>query len=423
MDYDPEKLQTILVNLLSNAIKLTPSGGRIFVQIEEIEEKNEPWLSLQVQDTGTGIESEKLSHIFDRFYQADDSSTRQGGGTGIGLALVRELVLLLEGRVFASSPGRDAGMQGAVFTVLLPVRRHPDTTTPARPADFPDLPAPYMLPEDAPAQVPADESDKRPVVLIVEDHAEVADYVVSCLRDTYRTLLARNGRAGIEQALEYIPDLIVSDVMMPEKDGFEVCALLKNDERTSHIPIVLLTARAGVEDRISGLRRGADAYLAKPFHPEELRVVLANLLELRHRLQAKYSALGLRHLDSGSPDAQAPAIKNAEPDLEDAFLQKLRAVVESRLSQPDLSVEEISRMVGMSYPVVHRKVTALTGRSLTLYMRAVRLQQARILLADPALSIADVAYETGFNDPKFFSRVFSEEYGMSPSAFRKSLRI
>lgn len=423
MDYDPEKLQTILVNLLSNAIKFTPSGGRILVQIEETEEKSEPWLSLQVQDTGTGIESEKLSHIFDRFYQADDSPTRQSGGTGIGLALVRELVLLQEGRVFANSPGRDADTQGAVFTVLLPVRRHPDTTIPVRPADFSDLPAPFMLPEDAPAHVPDDESDKRPVVLIVEDHAEVADYVVSCLHDTYRTLLARNGRTGIEQALEYIPDLIVSDVMMPEKDGFEVCELLKNDERTSHIPIVLLTARAGVEDRISGLRRGADAYLAKPFHPEELRVVLANLLELRQKLQAKYSKLGLRHVDSGVPDAQTPALKNTEPDQEDVFLQKLRAVVESRLSQTDLSVEEISRMVGMSYPVVHRKVTALTGRSLTLYMRAVRLQQARILLADPALSIADVAYETGFNDPKFFSRVFSEEYRMTPSAFRQSLRI
>jgi len=184
---------------------------------------------------------------------------------------------------------------------------------------------------------------------------------------------------------------------------------------------VLLTARAGVEDRIAGLRRGADAYLSKPFHPEELLVVLSNLLDLRLKLQAKY----MDHSGPGAASGTKAPVADQEtretgPDPEDVFMQKLRSAVESRLAQADLSVEEISRMVGMSYPVVHRKVTALTGRSLTLYVRAVRLQKARILLADPARSISDVAYETGFNDPKFFSRVFSEEYGMSPSAFRQT---
>ncbi|MCC6461928.1 MAG: response regulator, partial [Saprospiraceae bacterium] len=249
----------------------------------------------------------------------------------------------------------------------------------------------------------------RPVLLIVEDNPDVVEYLSACLAKDYQLEYAYNGQAGIEKALELIPDIIISDVMMPEKDGFEVCDTLKHDERSSHIPLVLLTARAAVEDRIAGLRRGADAFLAKPFHPEELQVVLANLLELRRQLQARYSLSAPRPEPSAAPPA----------DPEDAFLQKLQAVVESRLAQADLSVEEISRLLGMSYPVVHRKVTALTGRSLTLYVRLLRLLQARLLLADPALSVADVAYETGFNDPKFFSRVFSEEFGMSPTAFRQ----
>lgn len=258
-------------------------------------------------------------------------------------------------------------------------------------------------------------TDEHPVVLVVEDHPEVAEYVLSCLRDTYQVLLARDGQAGIEQALERIPDLIVSDVMMPRKDGFELCAALKNDERVSHIPIVLLTAKADMENRIAGLRRGADAYLAKPFHREELRAVLANLLAIRRKLQAKYAA-------HGGSGISPKTLEKTEPDPENVFLQKLRTFVEAHLAQPDLSVEAISRMMGMSYTAVHRKVTALTGRSLTLYVRAVRLQKARDLLADPALSIAEVAYGTGFNDPKFFSRVFLEEYGTTPTAFRKSLQ-
>ncbi len=238
-----------------------------------------------------------------------------------------------------------------------------------------------------------------------------------CATNT-RSCWPATAQAGIERALETIPDLIISDVMMPEKDGFEVCAFLKNDERTSHIPIVLLTAKASVEDRIAGLRRGADAYLAKPFHPDELRAVLANLLEVRQKLQLKYSQWAVDNEGLPLQSFSQQVTANQELDIEDAFLQKLRTTIESRISESDLSVEMISKLVGMSYPVVHRKVTALTGKSLTLYVRSVRLQKARILLADPTLTISEVAFQTGFNDPKFFSRVFSEAFGMPPTTYR-----
>jgi len=422
MDYDPEKIQVILSNLLSNAIKFTPGNGHIYVQIKEFEQKKQGWLSLRVKDTGVGISPEKLPYVFDRFYQADDSATRHSGGTGIGLALVRELVRLLQGDIQVSS--QLGG--GTVFTVLLPLRRSSESAAPAVPTSPQPLP-PYLAPSPAP-ELPdassneqlAEGPDHRPWVLIVEDHIDVADYIAACVSTHYQVMLAHNGRAGIEQAFESIPDLIVSDVMMPEKDGFEVCETLKNDERTSHIPIVLLTAKADVESRIAGLRRGADAYLAKPFHPEELRMVLSNLLELRQKLQARYSNSepGRRNVEPSSHPFPLPNAPFSDP--EDAFLKKLRAVVESRLSDSSLTGEEVCRELGMSYPVVYRKLSALTGRSLNVYIRLIRLQKARQMLASTPLTVSEIAYDTGFNDPKFFSRVFSEEFGVSPSAFRQS---
>ncbi len=426
MDYDPERLMQIAHNLLSNAIKFTPSGGRVILRADETHAEGLPRLQLSVADSGAGIPSEELPRIFDRFYQAQNQGN-VSGGTGIGLSLTKELVKAMGGNIsVVSTVGK-----GSVFTVELPITRIADYGLGIADYGSVELTSPEQERNDifppsknSVIRNPNSAIDHSAIgsLLLIEDNPDVVEYLSGCLEGMYQLDYAYNGRAGIEKALETVPDIIISDVMMPEKDGFEVCETLKNDERTSHIPIVLLTARAGVEDRIAGLRRGADAYLSKPFHPEELLVVLSNLLDLRLKLQAKYMDHSGPTPASGTQKAPVPdqETREAGPDPEDVFMQKLRSAVESRLAQADLSVEEISRMVGMSYPVVHRKVTALTGRSLTLYVRAVRLQKACILLADPARSIADVAYETGFNDPKFFSRVFSEEYGMSPSAFRQT---
>ncbi|MCB0639838.1 MAG: response regulator, partial [Lewinella sp.] len=272
MDYDPERLQQIVYNLLSNAIKFTPSGGQVVLQARSTTgaaaDPRTPRLVLTVTDTGIGIPPEELPRIFDRFHQADHLAQAQAGGTGIGLALTRELIHAMGGEISVES---QLG-QGTVFTVQLPIRRQaPMASDPVVQSSTESTPAPGTpLPEDQ-------ARESRPQLLIIEDNPDVVEYLSFCLKADYALDFAYNGRAGIDTAVERVPDLIISDVMMPEKDGFEVCDTLKNDERTSHIPIVLLTARAGVEDRIAGLRRGADAYLAKPFHEEELLVTLEKL--------------------------------------------------------------------------------------------------------------------------------------------------
>lgn len=408
MDHDPERIQAIVHNLLSNAVKFTGSGGKVILKAEKGTWQNQSALCITVTDNGAGIAPDDLPFIFDRFFQARNqtsaSATLSGksgagtGGTGIGLSLTKELVKAMNGDIsVASEPGK-----GTVFTVWLPIRNEaraiPAIISPAsNPAAPVSIPFTTQLPD-------ADH------LLIIEDNPDVLEYLVSSLSDRFRLDFAYNGRAGIEKALEIIPDLIISDVMMPEKDGYEVCDTLKNDERTSHIPIILLTAKAGLDSKLTGLKSGADAYLAKPFHPEELRITLDNLIQQRRKLQARYAA--------GQPPV-LPAAR--EPQAEDVFLQKVRAAIESRIDDTGLTGEELCRMLGMSYPVVYRKLSALTGRSLNLFIRLVRLQKACDLLRNPQLTIAEVAYQTGFNDPKYFTRVFSEEYNTPPTAYRQNI--
>ncbi len=401
MDYDPERLLHILHNLLSNAIKFTQSGGQVTLRIEQMAPETannsslESRLKITIADTGVGIPADQLPHIFNRFYQADNQQHTHIGGSGIGLAFTHELVKLMGGDIQVESTlGK-----GTTFEVLLPIRQTAKMDLEEK-MGHQRLPSTKSIP-DYPSNLPQ--------LLIIEDNPDIVEYLTACLGSYYRLDYAYNGRSGIDRALETIPDLIISDVMMPEKNGFEVCAFLKNDARSSHIPIVLFTAKAAIEDRIAGLKRGADAYLAKPFHPDELLAILANLFETRQKLQVKYSSgewltgnLTTTTLDATSPIPTPDPTQVQADAMEDVFLQKLNHVVAERLTEPDLTVEDISRMLGMSYPVVHRKVTALTGRSLTLYVRSIRLQKARQLLVDPALSIAEIAYQTGFNDPKFF---------------------
>lgn len=414
MDYDPERLLQVVYNLLSNAIKFTPSGGRVRVQVG-ISGPNQhssitsssatAHLQLQVSDTGAGIPEEDKPFLFDRFFQARNQEFAQSGGSGIGLSLTKELVKAMGGTI--SVENNTTGV-GTTFTVLLPIHHHAPLGQWQEDAiaGHPQLHQAGSWPS-----APASKSQPAvgaPALLIIEDNPDVVEYLGACLDSAYQLTYAYNGRAGIEKALETIPDIIISDVMMPEKDGFEVCETLKHDQRTSHIPIVLLTAKATVDDRIAGLRRGADAYIAKPFHRQELLATLSGLIDLRKKLQQRYSS---------GPATPAP---DAGMQLEDAFLMRIRQAVEERLGDSGLSGEDVCRKLGMSYPVVYRKLSALTGRSLNVYIRLIRLQNARQLLSDTSLSISEIAYQTGFNDPKFFSRVFAEEFSASPTEFRKS---
>lgn len=403
--YDPEKIQAIVSNLLSNALKFTPESGQVYVQAGWLGEGEHSVFELCVRDTGPGISPEKLPHVFDRFYQAPTGG--EWAGSGIGLALVKELAKLMGGTVRAES---QMGA-GAVFTVTLPAlfaEAPAATNEPSAMPLFSQKNTPR--PEPVPTATGSDNPDK-PLLLLVEDNDDVRQYLAQCLRDHYQLIESADGQAGIERALEQVPDLVISDVMMPKKDGFELCHTLKHDERTSHIPIVLLTAKADVASRIEGLTRGADDYLAKPFERLELLARVRNLLDNRRRLQARY---GRSFLAEGA----APDAPDEVAVVEDVFLQKLRDIVAEHLNDAAFDMNRLSRAVGMSHSQIFRKLKALTGRSPSNFIRSVRLHHARHLLETTALTAAEIAYETGFTSPAYFSTTFLEEFGKTPTEAR-----
>ncbi|MDX1940231.1 MAG: response regulator, partial [Saprospiraceae bacterium] len=362
----------------------------------------EAQVQLRVKDTGIGIPADQLPQIFDRFYQVDDSTTRRGEGTGIGLALTKELVKFLNGDIRVESTPE----KGSTFYVTLPIRheavQEANWQTEA-------MPLVQQLPEQADVISHLNASDKElPSLLIVEDNPDIVQYLQICLEGLYHLDVAKDGQAGIDKAIEQVPDIIISDVMMPVKDGFELCETLKIDERTSHIPIILLTAKADDESRIKGLKRGADAYLAKPFNKQELIVWLEKLLELRRRLQERYAALD-----------EWMASKDAAIQQEDEFIQKVRQAVEKNIDDEDFGILQLCRAVNLSRAQLHNKIKALTGKSTSHYIRAIRLHKAKELLKNPNLNISQIAYEVGFHDPKYFSKTFAEEFGELPGEMRK----
>ena len=399
MDYDPEKCRQVLSNLLSNALKFTPVYGKINVVAKEIINENRRRLEVSVRDTGSGIPKEKLPFIFDRFYQVDNSNVRKAEGSGLGLALTKELLSLMGGSIKVESPAPGRGGKGSLFTFWLPIRKEAPLEA-FNPSLQADEVAVLSLPLTK-QPVKTVKTQNAPLVLIVEDNSDVIYYLRKCLEENYQIQEATNGREGVDKAIEHIPDLVISDVMMPEMDGFELCRILKTDERTNHIPIVLLTAKATQTDKIAGLTQGADAYLTKPFQKEELLIRIDKLIEGRRQLQQKY---------------QSPQAKSQE--TEDPFLQKIRTIVESHLDDADFSVMQLSRALGMSRVQAHRKLKALTGLSTTQYIRNIRLDKAWGLLKNTDLTIAEIGYQVGFKDPSHFSRTFSQYFGRAPSEMR-----
>lgn len=405
MDYDPERLMQIVHNLLSNAIKFSPSGGKVILFAGLTELHGQSFISIRVSDNGPGIPKEDLIRVFDRFYQVSDHETFHPGGTGIGLSLTKELVKILGGEITVNST---VGV-GSEFQVLLPVTQKAEWKNEKIPlkktAKLPDFSS------DAPKD--------SPFILLIEDNEDVIEYLADCLGSELRIEYAINGRAGIDKALETSPDLIISDVMMPEKNGYEVCAALKNDERTSHIPIILLTAKVDTDSRITGLRTGADAYLAKPFHQEELIVTIHNLLESRKRLQVRYLEMAIGR-SSVLPETDRETDTDIQIDSkENEFLFRLRSFVEENLSDSDLDTGKICRHLGMGRTNLYNKMKALTNLSVNIYIRKLRLHKAMDLIKSTDLNVSEIAYAVGFNDPKYLSRVFNEEFGMPPSSVKK----
>jgi YesN/AraC family two-component response regulator len=342
-----------------------------------------------------GIPEADFPFIFDRYYQVASPQTASLGGNGIGLALTKELTQILGGDIQVESKLN----KGTTFTLRLPITNAaallsqlPQKQVKQPPPDLPDT----LL---SPTTLSASQE-----VLIIEDNPDVAEYLRDCLRPYYQLDFATNGKDGIAKALNMIPDLIISDVMMPGKDDFEVCENLKNDLRTSHVPIMLLTAKAGIENRIAGLQHRADAYLVKPFHEAELLVTLDNLLENRRKLQERFS--GKKEVDSLSRPELSP---------EEQFLQQLRRIIHEHLADTGFSVEDLSRRLALSPRQLHRKLAALTGQSPSDFIRGIRLEKAKEFLQTQKMNVSEAAYATGFEDPKYFSRVFKKAYGLPPS--------
>jgi signal transduction histidine kinase/DNA-binding response OmpR family regulator len=402
MDFDSEQLRQVISNLLSNALKFTPPGGEVHLGLRVSDGR----LEIGVRDTGIGIPADDLPYVFDRFYQVNRRHNPLGGGTGIGLAHARELVRLMDGSIaVASTPGEQT-----VFTVRLPIWREAAMTQVA-PAE--DLSAGREAMGESRSEA-ANQPKKGalPQLLLIEDNPDVVTYLQTCLRGRYLCSVARNGQEGIDRALAQVPDLIISDVMMPQRDGFEVCATLKQHPLTSHIPIVLLTARADAQSRLAGIRRGADVYLAKPFAAEELLAQLERLLA-RQRSLAEYFSQRIRNAAPAVPPADLPT---ADIEIEDSFLKKIRTIVSERYSDEDFSLPELCREIGMSRSQLFRKMKALAAISPSEYIRTFRLERARELLANSELNVSEVAWRVGYRDPSYFSKSFQDAFGYLPSS-------
>ena len=357
-----------------------------------------PELRLKISDSGPGIPEEELPFIFDRFYRATSNDQNMEIGTGIGLSLTQELVRILDGRIEVTS---QLG-KGTSFYISLPITKESTTNSQLQAIDISmaTFGKKGSMPADAPAPF------ELPIALVVEDNFDIAQYLQICLKDSYKVIEAVNGQAGIDKALEMVPDIIISDVMMPEKDGFELCEFLKGDTRTSHIPLILLTAKSDVESKIKGLKYGADDYLAKPFHEEELLVRMQNVLDIRRKLQKRYQNL---YKDNSTVQPES------SPNPEDAFILRIKVVFDEKMDDPQFNLDALSQVLHLSRSQLGRKVKALTGQSLAIFLRSLRLQKARHLLLTSSLTVKEVAYDVGFSDPAYFSRSYSEQYGESPS--------
>ena len=403
MDLDPDKIRDVLANLLSNALKFTPNGGSVDVRLYQIEKGNSPFVKLQVKDSGVGILQKEQPLVFNRYFQAENHLKSQSPGTGLGLALTQELVRLMGGEISVRS---EIG-KGSVFEVMLPISKTANPISLAQIHDF-DRPVNNL---EASGQLPNENGEQLRSalkLLLVEDNADVIRYLKSLLEEDYNIETAMTGTDGFEKAQETIPDLIISDVMMPGMDGFNLCRKLKVDLKTSHIPIVLLTARSDFDSRIEGLSTGADAYLSKPFNKRELFVQINTLIESRKALQKRYTTLHEQNAFSATS-------MHEKHRREDAFMGKVRQLLEAHLSQEEFGIEQLCEALAMSRSQLYRKFSALSDMTVNQFIITLRLEKARELLATTRLNVSEVAYDTGFKNPAHFSRVFSERFGYPPS--------
>ena len=409
---DQEKISRIVFNLLSNALKYTPAGGEIFVSLKD-EGAN---LRLDVKDTGKGISQDEADKIFERFFQAKGAAS----GTGIGLALVKSFVELHHGEArVESEPGK-----GSDFIVVIPREQEGDSQVIHNDVDIVDNSVnasastgknvvdesvlQYIDDGDrsrGKVQQLVNENTNRPTVLVIDDNTDIRQYERTLLQDEYIVLEAADGKEGLAVALKEVPDLVICDVMMPVMDGLEFTKQLKTNTATSHIPVIMLTAKNLEEHRAEGYEHGADSYITKPFHSKVLLARIENLLRQRQLLKNLYQ---------GAQEAEKEISESHLEDRDKQFLKQLQAIIQKNLSDSEFGVEDMGQQIGLSRVQLYRKVKAMTGSSVVDLLRKARLAKARRLLETRSMSVSEVAYEVGFSAPSYFTKCFKEEYGMLP---------
>lgn len=416
MDFVPDYTQKLLQSLLSNSIKFTPRGGKIRVSVV-LEKK---MVHITIIDSGRSIAEKDLPHIFDPFYQGDASVGNLR--TGIGLSLVRQMTEAMDGKIEVSSMKE----QGTKFLVTLP-QSHADE-------EFKKwLPEEGLLEEERLAvnkdnrtsldeedstsmekenmALQQDEDMRQPTILVIEDNADIARYMGAILEDRYRVLFALDGKEGLAKAEEYMPDLILTDLMMPEMDGYELCRVVRASDILNHIPVIVVTARCEEKDLLMGLEAGADAYLVKPFSADELKIRVAKLLESRRLLREKYS----QALQEGKSDSVE--ISDGDKD----FMARLQKVLFANISDTDLSSEILADKLFMSKSQLNRKVKSITGLDTATYVRQSRMSFAKKLIAAGDMSIGDIVMRCGFESPSYFTKTFKQYFGVTPSQYRKQV--
>ena len=400
VNFDSDKLEKVFFNLFSNAFKFTHSGGRIDVAVELPETGV---VEIRVKDSGIGISHDRLPNIFDRFYQADPSNTRKYEGTGIGLSLVHELVLLHNGTVDVES---EEGV-GTEFIIRLPYKEN-RTQAQQNSSLNAGVSAENSSLTPALPDVELLLAEHDEIILIVEDNRDVRAFIREQLCEEYKVLEAANGREGITVSQGTIPDLIITDLMMPEMDGYAFSKKIRSDEKTSHIPIIMLTAKAGLDPKIEGLEAGIDAYLTKPFHVKELQTRVKTLIQQRKSLKNQFS----------TSTYFKPSVVAKSP-VDQSFISKAIEVIDNHLAEEEYNVEDFAESLNMSVSQINRKLNALVDQPAGTFIRSVRLQRAAELLNQTERRISEISFQVGFNDQAYFSRAFKKQFGKSPSAFRK----
>ncbi len=398
---DIEKLERIYFNLLSNAFKFTPENGKVTVRLASLMKESSQWIRFTVTNTGSMISAEHIRSIFERFYKID----MHHAGSGIGLALVKAFVELHGGTISVESDEK----QGTVFTVDLPVQACAYETSSLE--DSPASSVPEASPLNDALSIEEEELEKnydssKPSVLIIDDNADIRSYVHGLLHSDYTVIEAADGSEGIRKAMKYVPDLIISDVMMPGIDGIECCRRLKSELQTCHIPVILLTACSLDEQRIQGYDGGADSYISKPFSSQLLLARVRNLIDSHRRLKQFFG------------DGQTLA-KEDVCDMDKDFVEKFKALIDAKMGDSGLNVEDLGKDMGLSRVQLYRKIKSLTNYSPNELLRIARLKKAASLLASSDMTVAEIGYEVGFSSPSYFTKCYKEQFGESPTDLLK----